>query len=213
MMWYDWGLPYSPLRLSSRLTSCPSYSASISSMARRSSSPAGSSLAVRAGVASASGTKWVLRSEMGSTNPVLSRSVAVGLESEEDTEDSDFALRGTVAGGVLSSIGARHRPLGRGGLSYRLTLRLLAFFLSSPPSPRTVGVALSCRLLLTLLLPTDDSVTACSCLLGPIPEQIEVDPRRDFCAGRCPLVLQVDGVRLHTFSLQAINEGPNIMFL
>ena len=44
MMWYDWGLPYSPLRLSSRLTSCPSYSASISSMARQSSSPAGSSL-------------------------------------------------------------------------------------------------------------------------------------------------------------------------
>ena len=28
MTWYDWGLPYSPLRLSSRLTSCPSYSTS-----------------------------------------------------------------------------------------------------------------------------------------------------------------------------------------
>ena len=109
MTWYDWGPPYSPLRLSSRLTSCPSYSASISSMARRSSSPAGSSSAVGAGVASASGTKWVLRSEMGSTNPVSSRSVTVGLESEEDTEDDDFALRGTVAGGVLSSSGARHR--------------------------------------------------------------------------------------------------------
>ena len=51
------------------------------------------------------------------------------------------------------------------------------------------------------------------CLQGPIPEQIEVDPCRDFCAGRCPLVLQVDGVRLHTFSLQAVDEGPNIMFL
>ena len=58
---------------------------------------------VRAGVASASGMKWVLRSEMGSTNPVSSRSVAVGLESEEDTEDNDFALWGTVAGGVPSS--------------------------------------------------------------------------------------------------------------
>ena len=52
-----------------------------------------------------------------------------------------------------------------------------------------------------LSLPTDDSVMACSCLQGPIPEQIEVDPHRDFCAGRGPLVLQVDGVRLHTFSL------------
>ena len=92
-------------------------------------------------------------------------------------------------------------------------LRLLVFFLSSPPSPRTVGVALSCLLLLTLLLPTDDSVMACSCLQGPTPEQIEVDPRCDFCAGRCPLILQVDGVRLHTFSLQAVDEGPNIMFL
>ena len=61
---------------------------------------------VGAGVASASGTKWVLRSEMGSTNPISSRSVVVGLESEEDTEDGDFVLRGTVAGGVLSSIGA-----------------------------------------------------------------------------------------------------------
>ena len=109
MTWYDWGPLYSPLRLSSRLTSCPSYSASISSMARRSSSPAGSSLAVGAGVASSSGMKWVLRSEMGSTNPVSSRSLAVGLESEEDTEDDDFALQGTVAGGVLSSSGARHR--------------------------------------------------------------------------------------------------------
>ena len=106
MTWYDWGLPYSPLRLLSRLTSCPSYSASISSMVRRSSSPAGSSSAVGAGVASASGTKWVLRSEMGSTNPVSSRSVTVGLESEEDTEDDDFALQGTVAGGVLFSSGA-----------------------------------------------------------------------------------------------------------
>ena len=76
-----------------------------------------------------------------------------------------------------------------------------------------VGVVLSCLLLLMLSLPTDDSVTACSCLQGPIPEQIEVDPHRDFCAGRCPLVLQVDGVCLHTFSLQAIDEGPNIMFL
>ena len=107
MTWYNWGPPYSPLCLLSRLTSCPSYSASISSMARRSSSPAGSSSGVRAGVALASGTKWVLRSEMGSTNPVSSRSVAVGLESEEDTEDDDFALWGTVAGGVLSSSGAQ----------------------------------------------------------------------------------------------------------
>ena len=64
---------------------------------------------VGAGVASASGTKWVLRSEMGSTNPVSSRSVAVGLESEEDTEDDDFTLWGTVARGVLSSSGARRR--------------------------------------------------------------------------------------------------------
>ena len=46
---------------------------------------------------------------MGSTNPVLSRSIAVGLESEEDTEDDDFALQGTITGGVLSSSGARRR--------------------------------------------------------------------------------------------------------
>ena len=213
MTWYDWGPPYSPLHLSSRLTSCPSYSASISSMAQRSSSPAGSSSAVGAGVASASGTKWVLRSEMGSTNPVSSRSVAVGLESEEDMEDGDFALRGTVAEGVLSSMGLASAPPGRGGLSYCLTLRLLVFFLSSPPSPHTVGIALSCLLLLTLSLPTDNSVMACSCLQGPIREQIEIDPCHDFCAGRCPLILQVNGVRLHTFSLQAVEEGPNIMFL
>ena len=109
MTWYDWGLPYSPFRLLSRLTSCPSYSTFISSMARRSSSLAGSSSAVGAGVASASGMKWVLRSEMGSTNPVLSRSVAVGLESEEDTEGDDFALWGTVAGGVPSSSGGWRR--------------------------------------------------------------------------------------------------------
>ena len=64
-----------------------------------------------------------------------------------------------------------------------------------------------------LSLPMDDSVTVCSCLQGLIPEQIEVDPHCDFCAGQCPLILQVDGVRLHTFSLQAIDEGPDIMFL
>ena len=65
-------------------------------------------------------------------------------------------------------------------------LRLLVFSLSSP---RTVSVALSCLLLLTLSLPTDDSVMACLCLQGPIPEQVKVDPCRDFCAGRCPLIL------------------------
>ena len=35
--------------------------------------------------------------------------MAVGLESEEDTEDDDFALWGTVTGGVLSSSGARRQ--------------------------------------------------------------------------------------------------------
>ena len=76
-----------------------------------------------------------------------------------------------------------------------------------------VGITLSCLLLLTLLLPTDDLVTACSCLQGPTPEQIKVDPCRDLCAGQCPLALQVNRVCPHTPTPQAADEGPNTMLL
>ena len=90
---------------------------------------------VGAGVTSASGMKWVLRSEMGSTNPISSRSVTILLglearESEEDTEGEvwavegvatsrqcngtgsvDFAWWGTITARVFSSSGARRRLL------------------------------------------------------------------------------------------------------